>query len=141
MATPCHVSESGLERFQDDRFGMFVHWGLYSLIGANEWVMFRERYSAEEYVRLTTRFEAAAFDADALVHKVTKTPFGRDPIAEIAAACGRHGVRLALYVSLLDCHHPAYPPHLRDPTHLSRSDYLANLNSQLPALSPSHDDA
>jgi len=140
MATPCHVFESGLERFQDDRFGMFVHWGLYSLIGANEWVMFHERYSAEEYERLATRFEAAAFDADALVHKVTKTPFGRDPIAESAAACARHGVRLALYVSLLDWHHPAYRAHLRERSDLAWSDYLEYLHGQVRELCTGYGD-
>src|SRR5258708_31000294 len=67
MVTPRHVSESGLERLQDDRFGMLVHWGLYSLIGATDWVMFHERYSPDAHEKLATRFEAAAFHADALV--------------------------------------------------------------------------
>jgi hypothetical protein len=170
MATPRHVSESGLERFQDDRFGMLVHWGLYSLIGANEWVMFHERYSAEEYERLATRFEAAAFDADVLVriaadagqryltitsrhhngfsmydtplsdYEVTKTPFGRDPIAEIAVACGRHGLRLAFYVSLLDWHHPAYRAHLRERSGLAWSDYLEFLHGQVRELCTGYGD-
>lgn len=143
---------------------MFVHWGLYSLIGANEWAMFHERYSIEEYERLATRFEAAAFDADALVrlaadagqryltitsrhhdgfsmydtalsdYKVSKTPFGRDPIAEIAEACAHHGVRLGFYVSLLDWHHPAYRAQLRARSSLAWSDYLEFLYGQVREL-------
>jgi hypothetical protein len=38
MAIPLQVSESELGRFQGDRFGVFVHWGPFSLIGASEWV-------------------------------------------------------------------------------------------------------
>ncbi len=38
MTIPLQVSESGFGRFKDDRFGVFMHWGLFSLIGANEWV-------------------------------------------------------------------------------------------------------
>ena len=72
MTTPLHVSECGLERFQDDLFGMFVYWGLYSLIGANEWVMFHERYSAEEYERLATRF-AAAFGVASKLYELIHT--------------------------------------------------------------------
>jgi alpha-L-fucosidase len=60
------ASEEGLNRYQDDRFGMFVHWGLYSLIGASEWVMFHDRYSVEEYEKLVSTFTAEHFDADAL---------------------------------------------------------------------------
>jgi hypothetical protein len=44
MTTPLQVSKSGHGRFPDDRFGMFVHWGLYSLTGASKWAMFHERY-------------------------------------------------------------------------------------------------
>jgi alpha-L-fucosidase len=170
MTTQLQVSESGLGRFQDDRFGMFVHWGLYSLIGAHEWVMFHERFPVGEYEKLASRFEAAAFDADALVrlaadagqryltitsrhhdgfsmydtalsdYKVTKTPFGRDPIAEIAAACGRHGVRLAFYVSLLDWHHPAYRAHLRQRSGLAWPDYLEFLHGQVQELCTGYGD-
>src|SRR4051812_16099740 len=58
------VSPDGLKRYQDDRFGMFVHWGLYALVGAHEWAMFRNRDSTAEYETLATRFEGKEFDAD-----------------------------------------------------------------------------
>src|SRR5689334_15819009 len=60
------VSARGLKRYQDDRFGMFVHWGLYSLIGASEWLMFHDRYSIAEYERLAERFDPVRFDANTL---------------------------------------------------------------------------
>jgi hypothetical protein len=109
MATPRHVSEFGLERFQDDRFGMLVHWDLYSLIGANEWVMFHERYSAEEDERLATRFEAAAFDADALVRLAADAGqrFARDvhhfrPVSELAQVLVRSAAGTAAATLLHD---------------------------------------
>ena len=46
------VSEKGLQWFQDARFGMFIHWGLYSLIGRGEWVMHWEKIPVPEYEKL-----------------------------------------------------------------------------------------
>lgn len=71
MTTPLQVSESGHGRFPDDRFGMFVHWGLYSLTGTSKLAMFQERYySIDEYEGLAAPFVAAAFDAGAFVSTV-----------------------------------------------------------------------
>jgi alpha-L-fucosidase len=69
----------------------------------------------------------SVYDTALSDYKVTKTPFGRDPIAEIAVARGRHGVRLAFYVSLLDWHHQAYRAHLRERTGLAWSDHYVHL--------------
>lgn len=52
--------------FVDLRFGMFVHYGLYSLIGRGEWIMNRERMNRAELERLAAEFRADAFDAEAL---------------------------------------------------------------------------
>ncbi|MFW6159114.1 MAG: alpha-L-fucosidase, partial [Planctomycetota bacterium] len=41
-----------LEWFRKARFGLFVHWGLYSQLGRHEWVMNRERVPLEEYEKL-----------------------------------------------------------------------------------------
>ncbi len=42
--------------FNKARFGLFVHWGLYSLIGRGEQVLFRERLDQREYAKLARRF-------------------------------------------------------------------------------------
>jgi len=105
--------------FQDARFGMFVHWGLYSLLGRGEWVMHTENIPAHEYEQLAKRFNPTRFNADEWVmaaidagmrymvvtsrhhdgfsmfdtrlsnYKVTLTPFARDPLRELADACAR----------------------------------------------------
>ena len=118
------------------RLGMFVHWGVYSVGGWHEQEEMRRGMSREEYEKCAGRFRAEKFDADALVgvaesagaeyivftskhhdgfcmwdtkttdFKVTNTPAKRDVLAELAAACRRRGMKLGLYYSNPDWHHP-----------------------------------
>ncbi len=136
------------EWFSQARFGMFIHWGLYSLPGGiwhgksmeyiGEWLQSHFRIPCAEYEKLAAEFNPIEFDADAWVRTaaeagmrylvfsakhhdgfamyhskvdrfniVDATPFGRDPLAEIAAACRRYGLKLGVYYSQdLDWHHP-----------------------------------
>jgi alpha-L-fucosidase len=150
--------------YTDAKFGMFVHWGIYSLLGRGEWVMFTERATLRDYPDLATRFDPQRFDADEWVrvaaaagqryltittrhhdgfsmyhtalsrYRVTDSPFGRDPLAELAQACDRHGVRLGCYVSLVDWHHPAYRASRRAASGLAWDDYLEFLHGQVREL-------
>ncbi|CAA6690016.1 MULTISPECIES: alpha-L-fucosidase [unclassified Lentimonas] len=52
------------EWFNEAKFGMFIHWGLYSELGRGEWVMNRERIPIAEYKKLATEFNPVKFDAD-----------------------------------------------------------------------------
>jgi len=157
------VSEKGLRSFQDARFGMFIHWGLYSLLGRGEWVMHWERIPVAEYERLAPRFNPSRFNADEWAslasdagqkylvitsrhhdgfsmydttlsdYKVTRTPFRRDPLAELANACARRtDLKPGFYVSVLDWHHPAY--RFREQSGLAWADYLAFLHGQVREL-------
>jgi alpha-L-fucosidase len=133
--------------FQDAKFGVFLHWGLYSELGGvgkpglAEWIMNDAQISAAKYQRLALFFNPSSFDADAWVSSfkaagaryivitakhhdgfamfhslvspyniVDATPFRRDPIGELAAACQKQGIRLFLYYSQLDWHNPDYYP-------------------------------
>ncbi|GAB4022022.1 alpha-L-fucosidase [Spirosoma migulaei] len=49
--------------FQDNKFGMFIHWGVYSILGDGEWVMNNRQISAKDYEKLPTFFNPTAFDA------------------------------------------------------------------------------
>src|SRR5450759_2976442 len=133
---------------QDARFGLFIHWGLYSVLSGDwkgkrmeylgEWIMSKFRIPNAEYSQLARQFNPQAFDADewvrlakatgmrylvftakhhegfAMYHSkcdpyniVDATPFGRDPLKELAEACQRHGLTLGLYYSQdLDWHEP-----------------------------------
>ncbi len=53
--------------FQDAKFGMFIHWGVYSLLGRGEWVMNKEKISISEYEKLPSQFNPTEFDAEAWV--------------------------------------------------------------------------
>ena len=157
------VSAAGLQWFQDIRFGMFIHWGLYSILAKEEWVMHTERIPVAEYEKLVPQFNPVKFNADEWVsiaadagqkylvvtsrhhdgfsmydtalsdYKVTNSPFGRDPLAELADACARRrDVKLGFYSSLLDWHHPAY--RFRQESGLAWADYLAFLHGQVREL-------
>ena len=63
--------------FVNARYGLFIHYGLYSLLGRGEWVMNREQIPPEEYAKLANHFHAEKFDAD--------------QIADLAVAAGKIG--------------------------------------------------
>ena len=48
--------------FQDARFGMFIHWGVYSVLGDGEWVMNNQRIDKKTYEKLPAFFNPVAFN-------------------------------------------------------------------------------
>ncbi|MCL4507785.1 MAG: alpha-L-fucosidase [Chloroflexi bacterium] len=157
------ASPQGLQWFQDIRFGMFIHWGLYSIIAHGEWVMHTEKIPVAEYEKLVPQFNPYKFNADEWVsvaadagqkymvitsrhhdgfsmydtalseYKITRTPFKRDPLRELADACARRrDVKLGFYSSLLDWHHPAF--RFRKESGLAWADYIAFLHGQVREL-------
>lgn len=63
MSMALQVSPEGLAWFQDIRFGMFIHWGLYSIIGRHEWIMHYDQIPVREYEKLIQRFNPIEFNA------------------------------------------------------------------------------
>jgi alpha-L-fucosidase len=49
--------------FQDMKFGMFIHWGVYSVLGDGEWVFHNHKLTLDEYNRLPAFFDPEKFDA------------------------------------------------------------------------------
>ena len=122
--------------FKDERFGMFIHFGLYSQNGWHEQEMWRKRVPKERYVSLAETFCPEKGCAEAWVkaakaagmqyicftakhhdgfclwdtkyteYNVMNTPYGRDLLSEVAEACHRHGLLLELYYSQPDWHYP-----------------------------------
>lgn len=122
------------EWFKEARYGLFVHYGLYSLLERGEWVWNREEIPFDQYTKLADKFTAEKFDAYAFCdlavragmryivfttmhHEgfrlydtklsdfcVTKTAAKRDLVAELIAAARKRGLKVGLYHSLNNWH-------------------------------------
>lgn len=125
--------------FDSARFGMFIHWGASSVLGAGEWVMNNRNIRVAEYKRLMQFFNPLDFNAASWVAtakaagmqyitfitrhhdsfsnwdtqqsdwKITNTPYGKDVLKALAAECQKQGLKLFLYYSLVDWYRNDYP--------------------------------
>ena len=121
--------KAAVKWFREAKFGLFMHYGLYSLLGRHEWVQFREKIRVSTYARLKKQFFARRFDADFItdlalaaemkyVNITTRhhdsfclfetkqtnfnsvdSPARRDLVAELAQQCAAKGLGLCLYYS------------------------------------------
>ena len=139
-----------LEWFHEAKYGLFIHWGLYSIPAGEwngrpgkdhgEWIQCSANIPGEEYEKLAPQFNPVKFDAKNIVamasnagmkyivitakhhdgfclfdSKLTKydivdaTPYGKDPMKDLAAECEKQGIKLCFYYSVQDWHHPDYP--------------------------------
>ncbi|HJT72531.1 MAG TPA: alpha-L-fucosidase [Chitinophaga sp.] len=128
-----------------DRFGMFIHWGLYALPARHEWVKKREKLTNGDYQKYFDQFEPdlynpkewakmakaagmkyavittkhhegfCLFDSKYTDYKATNTRAGKDLIKEWVNAFRAEGLKVGFYYSLLDWHHPDYTIDLRHP--------------------------
>jgi alpha-L-fucosidase len=131
--------EKRMAWWTQDRFGMFIHWGLYALPARHEWVKQQEKISDEDYQKYFERFnpdlynpkEWAAkakeagmkyvvltakhhegfclWDSKYTDFKVTNTPYGKDLLKPFVDAFRAEGIRIGFYYSLIDWHHPDFP--------------------------------
>ena len=118
------------------RFGMFIHWGLYSVLGRHEWAMEEEGIPVEEYQLLAKRFTPkpnaarawarlarqagqkymvmttkhhegfCLFNSQYTDYCAPKQACGRDLVKEYVEAARAEGMRVGFYHSLMDWHHP-----------------------------------
>jgi alpha-L-fucosidase len=150
-ATPKETKEQKDARmawWREAKFGMFIHWGLYSeaggywngkhVDGLGEWIMNNGKIPVADYAKLAEKFDPVKFNADqwvalakeagmkyivitakhhegfAMFHTKVDgyniydaTPFKRDPMAELALACRKQGIKFGFYYSQAqDWHHP-----------------------------------
>lgn len=61
------MTQPDIQWFKDARYGLFIHYGLYSLLGRGEWALNRERIPLAEYRKLADEFTAEKMDFDALI--------------------------------------------------------------------------
>jgi len=132
------IIERRIKQFETLGLGLFVHFGLYSLLGRGEWVKFNERMPDDAYEALTARFCPATDWADKLAESAARAgcryitltarhhdgfslydtcglndydaphACGRDLVAEFVAACRKRGLRPFFYHTLLDWREVSY---------------------------------
>ena len=125
-----------LRWWQQARFGMFIHWGLYSVIGRQEWTLEMEGIPLSQYELLAKHFNPrpgaarewaklakragqkymvltskhhdgfCLFDTKLTNYCAPKQAAGRDLVREFIEAARAEGLRVGLYYSLMDWHHP-----------------------------------
>jgi alpha-L-fucosidase len=87
------LAPEDLAWWQDAKFGMFIHWGLYAIPARGEWVMHREQIPAEEYAKLADAFAPRHFDAGAWAQ------LARDAGMRYSVLTARHHDGFALWDS------------------------------------------
>lgn len=120
----------------ENKFGMYVHWGIYALTGEQEQAFARMDMPREEYEALASEFNPVKYDPEEWVllaksvgakyvcfttkhhdgfcmwdtkytdYNIMNTPYGKDVLKMLADACAKHGMLLSLYYSNPDWHHP-----------------------------------
>ena len=68
--TPSEENLKAREEFQDNKLGVFIHWGVYSMLADGEWVMYNKRINRDEYAQLPAGFYPSRFDADEWVRAI-----------------------------------------------------------------------
>jgi alpha-L-fucosidase len=125
--------------FVHDRFGLFIHWGIFAAAARHEWVKSREKLSDETYQAYFDHFDPDLYDpkewarlakqagmryavittkhhdgfclwdSQLTDYNATKTPAGRDLIRLWVDAFRSEGLKIGFYHSLIDWHHPHFP--------------------------------
>lgn len=129
----------GRDWFFEHRYGMFVHWGLYSITGWHEQHQWRGRVERNKYVQLSKHWNPKKFNPDEWLDlmqeagmkyitittkhhdgfclwdtketafNTVNTPYKKDIIGMLADACHKRQIPLCLYYSIADWNHPNYP--------------------------------
>ena len=125
--------------FVHNRFGLFIHWGIYSVAARHEWVKSYERITDEEYQKYFDHFNPDLYNPEAWAkaakdagmkyavlttkhhdgfclwdskltdYKATNTLAGRDLLKPFVEAFRKQGIKIGFYHSLIDWHHPEFP--------------------------------
>jgi alpha-L-fucosidase len=133
------TTTEAVRKWQEMRFGMFIHWGPVSIKGTEIGWSRGKQVPSEEYDQLYKQFNPTEFDAEEWVtiakdtgmkylvitskhhdgfciwpskytdYHIGNTPFKRDVLKELSAACKKHGIQFCTYHSICDWYHPDYP--------------------------------
>jgi alpha-L-fucosidase len=129
-----------LQWFREAKFGLFIHWGVYSMIGREEWARQLLQIPLKEYQYYADNFNPVDFDPDTWAalakdagvkyviitskhhdgfsifdsqytdYDIMKAKYGRDILGPLSSSMKKAGVPLGFYYSIMDWHHPDYLP-------------------------------
>ena len=186
-AGPVHkMHTANMKWWKAARFGMFIHWGLYSVPagvwhgkrvvpGYGEWIKNNRHIPNRQYNALAKRFDPVDFNASQWVkiareagmkylvitskhhdgfcmfntkatdfNIVKDTPWHKDPLAMLSAACRQQGIKFCTYYSIMDWHsrdqlpaHPSATHPTYNPTHFApgrKAAYLRYMKRQIHEL-------
>ncbi len=159
------TSKNAMASFMDKRFGMFIHWGPVTLRGTEIGWSRGEQVPEADYDSLYKEFNPVLFNANAWVksakdagmkyltitakhhdgfclwptkfsdYNIMKTPYKRDIVGELAAACKKQGVTFCIYFTVLDWHDKDYPIHrMKDTTQGNMRVFVNRMKNQLGEL-------
>ena len=130
--TPTAANFEARQQFENAKFGLFIHWGVFSILGDAEWVMQNENIKVKDYTRLMDFFNPAEFNAHDWVamaknagmkyitlitrhhdgfsmwdtkysdFNIMNTPYHKDVVKMIVDECHKQDMKIFLYYSLLD---------------------------------------
>lgn len=136
--TPSEENLKSRKEFADSKFGVFLHWGLYSMFAQGEWYLnsgidskeyakaaqafYPHKFNAKEwvsaikaagakYICFTSRHHEgfSMWDTKMSDYNIMNTPYGKDIIRQLADECHRQGIKLHLYYSHIDWTREDYP--------------------------------
>ncbi|MBI5091157.1 MAG: alpha-L-fucosidase [Candidatus Hydrogenedentes bacterium] len=140
QAAESSAQDGRLAWWNQARFGMFIHWGVYAIPGRGEWIKYQEHIPAEEYAKLAEEFQPrhynprewvalakaagmkyvvittrhhdgyCLFDSHVSDFTSVKTGAKRDFVAEFVTACREADMRIGFYYSLVDWRFPGVLP-------------------------------
>ncbi len=140
-----------MEWYLDARFGMFIHWGLYSIPARGEWLRSEEEITKEDYMKYFEEFNPSDYNPKAWARaakeagmkyvvltakhhdgfclydsqytdfKSTNTKLGRDVVKDFVEAVREKGLKVGLYFTIIDWYHDDYP-HYGDKFHPMRKN-------------------
>lgn len=129
---PSAINLAARDSFRNEKYGLFIHWGPFSIPGSGEWVMNERKITVKNYTRLEKFFNPVDFDAHAWValakqggmkyitlitrhhdgfsmwdtkysdFNIMHTPYQKDIVKMMADECHKQGIKLFFYYSLLD---------------------------------------
>jgi len=154
--------ERRIQWWREAKFGMFIHWGLYSILGREAWAMGDEDIPLADYERLARQFQPppnaarawarlareagmrymvmttkhhegfCLFDSKLTDYCATKQGPGRDLVLEYVEAARAENMRVGFYYSLMDWHHPDWLHAKDDP--VARKRFVAYIHEQIREL-------